>query len=559
VSGDFSTYDSTRDFSRKAVRSLCYAPHTNLFFDRLGSARVCCWNWSQPAGNITRQTLDEIWSSAQATMLRSSLERYELASGCGFCKFQTLEGWTGGVKMRQFDRFEVTETPPQWPRQIEFSISNACNLECVMCDGEHSSAIRAHREGRAPQARLYTDAVLEQFRPYLPYLTQAKFLGGEPFLATEHFKIWDMMIAQGANPLCHVTTNGTQYNGRIARVLEKLPFGFAISLDGARKQTIERLRFGAKYDDVMRNLKQFHAYAREKRTSFSLTFCLMRPNWAEFGEFCEMAESWNVRASVNTVLHPPGLSLYSLPADELRRVVHAMEREAPRLATSLHLNKRVWFDEFERLTRKMADQPAEAPRLAPAPASQNAIVLGVDAGDADFLSINLHFLQKFSKATLVVAQTGPDQPDALRLRTTLFTQLSQATHRALFLSATHPPPTHDIDAQLTNFTPPLAFARTAQEIDEASPSLVNCGCTSKSCGHAREALLCLLGADITDCAWKLPNPSHFSATRAAIPHLTAWHDLSTEAGKNNYWRDPLRAGLIAMLWKHGLADWPALG
>jgi len=58
VSGDFSTYDSTRDFSRKAVRSLCYAPHTNLFFDRLGSARVCCWNWSQPAGNITRQTLD---------------------------------------------------------------------------------------------------------------------------------------------------------------------------------------------------------------------------------------------------------------------------------------------------------------------------------------------------------------------------------------------------------------------------------------------------------------------------------------------------------------------
>ena len=103
----FASYDATRNFSNKAVRALCYAPHTNLFFDRLGSARVCCWNWSQPAGNVTTHSLDEIWASAQAAMLRDEMNAYRFAEGCGFCKFQAAEGWFGGAKMRNFDRFTV--------------------------------------------------------------------------------------------------------------------------------------------------------------------------------------------------------------------------------------------------------------------------------------------------------------------------------------------------------------------------------------------------------------------------------------------------------------------
>ena len=63
-----------------------------------------------------------------------------------------------------------------------------------MCDGNHSSAIRAHRENRLPMPRLYSDDFLESTRPYLAHLDQAKFLGGEPFLVTEHFRLWDMMI-----------------------------------------------------------------------------------------------------------------------------------------------------------------------------------------------------------------------------------------------------------------------------------------------------------------------------------------------------------------------------
>ena len=561
---DVSAYDQGRDFSRKAVRSLCYAPHTNLYFERLGSARVCCRNWSQPAGNVTRQTLDEIWGSAQTALLRDSLERYELAEGCEFCRFQSSEGWFGGAAMRQFDRFDVTETPPQWPRQMEFSISNSCNLECVMCDGDFSSAIRARREARPALQRVYTDEILEQFRKYLPHLTQAKFLGGEPFLVAEHYKLWDMMLEDSVQTGCHVTTNGTQYNARIEALLERLPFGFAISLDGARKETVERIRLNTSYEAVMRNVKRFRDYARARRTSFALTFCLMRPNWEEFGEYCAMADEWNVRVGVNTVRFPPGLSLYTLPGEELRKVAAAMERQAVGLASSLRLNKDVWFDEFERLRRKAAIAPCSAPAPAPAPLPRDVFILGIaNEHDADQGSIALHFLKKFSKAGIVVAQTGTGRrlphehvleiapgPEALAAALPAL-----PGERFIFLTPDIPPPHHDVDALFGTFTPPLAFAGLGKSIDEAA--LVRCGCAGP-CGHGREALFCAFGVDVTDPGWQVRDPTFFAFTPAAAPALAAWGGFVRRAARDPYWRDPLLAGLIVLLWTQGLAHVPLL-
>ena len=566
---DFSAYDQGRDFSRKAVRSLCYAPHTNLYFDRRGNARVCCHNWSQPAGNITQQTLDEIWSSAQAVSLRASLERYELPESCGFCRFQSSEGWFGGAVMRQFDRFDVSETPPRWPRRIEFSISNSCNLECVMCDGDFSSAIRTRREARPPMARLYSDDVLEQFRKYLPHLSQAKFLGGEPFLAVEHYKIWDMMLQDGLQTPCHVTTNGTQYDARIEGLLGRLPFSFAVSLDGARKETIERIRLNTRYDEVMRNVRRFRDYALERGTTLSLTFCLMRPNWEEFGEYCAMADEWNVRVSVNTVRFPPGLSLYTLPAGELRKVVAAMERQAVDLAPRLGLNKAVWFNEFERLRRKAEAASIETPAPPAAPASRDVFILGIeDEHAADLGSITLHFLKRFSKARIVVAQAagGRRLPheyvmdvannSGSALRLCAVPQWGRG-ERFVFLTPNVAPPHHDVDELFSAFIPPLNFAALGETIDDASPYLVRCGCAGP-CGHAREALFCAFGVDVIAPDWQLPDPSCFGFTPAAAAYFAAWQDFAGLAGADGYWREPLMAGLIVMLWSSGLAQTPPL-
>jgi len=342
-------YNSARDFSEKAFRSACYAPHTSLYFSMNGDVRVCCHNWSHPAGNISRQTIGEIWSGEALKAIRRSLEEGSFARGCGYCEWQIATGCFVNLSASKWDQLPVTSQDPAWPLQMEFSIGNTCNLECIMCDGKASSAIRAHREKLPPLVSAYTEAFFADLRPYLSHLKRAKFLGGEPFLQSECSRIWDMMIEDGLSVSCHVTTNGTQFNSRVERFLEKLPFGIAVSLDGYRKETIEKIRVNVRYEVLMRNVHRFREYTRERKTGFGLTYCLMRPNWEEFGDFCLFADTLDCGVFVNAVRTPAEVSLYTLTPLELGRIADSLDQQSATLLPLLRRNKGVWKGEVDRI------------------------------------------------------------------------------------------------------------------------------------------------------------------------------------------------------------------
>ena len=317
-----------------------------------GRVSACCWNWKQSLGNVQTHTLDEMWSGVQAQLLRRSVENYSFKLGCEFCANQTEDGWTTKAVMRNFDRWPVMARDPKWPQRMEFSISNSCNLECVMCNGMYSSAIRTHREKLPPIKKVYSDAFIGSLRKYFPHLAQAKFLGGEPFLITEYYRIWEMMVEVAPSVRCHITTNGTQFNARVERFMEKLNFDFAVSLDGATKETVEKIRVNANFDEQMSILRRLRDYTRARKTVLSLTFCFMRQNWQEFGDFCLFADSWDCHVGINTVVNPPDFAVNNLPADELHKIVRGMEKQAAYLDSHLTLNRQVWLAEFDRLQRK---------------------------------------------------------------------------------------------------------------------------------------------------------------------------------------------------------------
>jgi MoaA/NifB/PqqE/SkfB family radical SAM enzyme len=353
-------YNKSRSISDKAVQSLCYAPHTNLFFDQTGEVRACCWNWKHKLGNALHDSIDDIWRSAQIQILRHALEGMAFGPGCEACDRQTANGWIANPPMRGFDRFAVPAAVPEWPQRMEFSISNSCNLECIMCRGVCSSAIRARREKLPPLRTLYSGAFIDSLRKYLPHLNRAKFLGGEPFLVPEYYRIWDMMIADGLKTECHITTNGTQYNAKIERVMDALRMSLAVSLDGATKKTVESIRVNADYDEQMRILKRFREYTLARKTDLSLTFCFMRQNWFEFGDFCLFAEQLGCQVGVNTVMNPPAFAVYNLPAEELRKIYSTMEQQTAHLEPHLKRNRGVWFAELDRVRRRCRQAEDEA-------------------------------------------------------------------------------------------------------------------------------------------------------------------------------------------------------
>jgi len=310
---------------------------------------VCCHNVRYRVGNIATETIEAIWRGEKLQRLRNALARYDMRSGCRFCDWRISGGHFASLTMTTYDRFPVEEAVPVWPQMMEFSMTNSCNLECVMCTGQASSAIRARRERLPPLPRAYGEAFFIELQRFLPHLKRAKFLGGEPFLQPECFRIWDLMIGLDLRTPCHVTTNGTQWNAKIERVLEMLPVNISISMDGISRQTVEAIRFGASYDVIMQNFRSFHSYARANNTVLSLTFCLMRQNWHELGEFCVFADKWDCLVFVNTVRTPAAHSLYTLSPPELKLILASMEKESSTLLPKLRGNLSVWVDEFERL------------------------------------------------------------------------------------------------------------------------------------------------------------------------------------------------------------------
>ena len=355
-------YDATRQVSLQRFRSCCYAPYTSLYFDTGGNVRACCHNYTHRLGNVREQTLDEIWHGNSVESLRTAVRDYDLSLGCEFCDWQLTTRSFHKLPMRKWDSLVPESQWPGWPRMMEFSISNTCNLECVMCDGNHSSAIRANREGREPLQDAYGDRFFQELRSYLPHLERAKFLGGEPFLQEHCHHIWSLIREEHRALPCHVTTNGTIWNTRVEQVLESLSFGIAVSIDGYTKKTIEDVRVHSKYEKLIANIFRFRDYTRAKGTSFSLTFCLMLPNWHEFGRLCLFADHLDCDVAVNLVRHPVQLSLFALPAGEIGAIVKAMEEEAVALMPQLGRNRTVWEGEMFRL-RAHLDGEVSVPDL----------------------------------------------------------------------------------------------------------------------------------------------------------------------------------------------------
>src|SRR5206468_1414522 len=104
------------------------------------------------------------------------------------CKWSLDAGNYLDHPIRTFDDYEM-DSEKRWPAKLEFALSNTCNLGCIHCSGSLSSVLRA-KEGLPALPHLYGDQFFEDLARYLPHTKQLSFLGGEPFLQQECFRIW---------------------------------------------------------------------------------------------------------------------------------------------------------------------------------------------------------------------------------------------------------------------------------------------------------------------------------------------------------------------------------
>ena len=311
-----------------------------MHFGVAGTVLACCRNGTNAFGDIRIQSLRSIWDGSARAAMASALADGRYPIGCELCEVDHGIGNRAATPAPSFDRF--SDEAARWPQQMEFTLSNRCNLACIHCNGENSSTIRARREKLPPLPMPYGEDFFAQLPPFLEQVEVLAFLGGEPFLMPEARRIWEMLLDRRLHPEVQVTTNATVWNRDVERYLHGLKMDLTVSIDGATQATYEAIRVGARYERVIEIRDRMLAATRRYGGFFQLNYCLLASNWQELGLFLRQADDLGVTAQVIPVLEPAEHSLFALAEQELAPIVARLDAEETALSDRLGPNRTSW-------------------------------------------------------------------------------------------------------------------------------------------------------------------------------------------------------------------------
>jgi MoaA/NifB/PqqE/SkfB family radical SAM enzyme len=342
-------YNNVREVKNKRI--FCHAAFTNLNFSQNGAATACCYNRSYVLGTYPENSIDEMWFGQKAQMLRGLMRQNALPRGCQICADQVTSRNFGGLRARFYDKHAeetwgaAEERIESRPKVMEFELSNVCNLECTMCNGDFSSAIRRHREGLPQPNRPFDTRFVEQLEPYIPHLAEARFLGGEPFLNHLYYRIWERIARLNRDVDVAIVTNGTILTDKVKRALEPLRAHIDVSIDALDPANYEGIRVNAKFDQVMENFRYFRELVARKETTMTVSVCPMQQNWRELPRFVSFCNHHDVQLFFNTVWYPEEASLRYLPSARLKEIVdYLRDHDCPDGSSVQRTNKSNYLD-----------------------------------------------------------------------------------------------------------------------------------------------------------------------------------------------------------------------
>lgn len=325
--------------NRKNKKMFCLAPYSSLFFDYKGNVFACFANKHLSLGKYSSQSISEIWNDVPIYNLRKSIENYTFNQGCHLCKNKLLQHNFSQVYARRYDYLSVSENG--FPTSIELQLSNQCNLNCIMCvvTTDYSSEINI-------------SAFKTYIKEIIPYLKNASFSGGEPFLIKEYFDLWEDFYKLNKDCRISINTNATILNEKVKNILGKLKFNISVSVDGFSKETFESIRKNADRDLVYENLQFFKDYTQQNNTFFNVKICTLNQNFREFPELFNYFNQQDISIILNEVVYPLNTALWNNHSSKIKEIISLLETKTPTFQSSEsnYSNSIVWKELLKMLS-----------------------------------------------------------------------------------------------------------------------------------------------------------------------------------------------------------------
>ena len=284
-------------FKYNNSKNCCIAPYSTINFDTMGYIRVCCYNNDFILGEYPNVTLREAWDNPQRKKFIESLTALKFPKGCEQCRLQIIKQNVKNSLFSSFDQYDDIVHPDN-PVVFNFDFGSICNYECIMCGGKWSSSIRKNREKLPPLKSPYDENFINQLVEFMPTMQVANFLGGEPFLNSIYYKIWDLMYEHCPNIFVSITTNGSIFNPRIKDILTKLKKScIVVSLDSLKEETYQFIRKNGNFEKVMKNIQEFKSLGKFA----SIAFCPMIQNVRELPDIIKFCIDNQIGLGINDV------------------------------------------------------------------------------------------------------------------------------------------------------------------------------------------------------------------------------------------------------------------
>lgn len=308
--------------------TFCVAPWTGLNLDQTGKV-FPCMHTGYTLGNIKQQNLNDILNAQPMKDLKEAMRCGEWHEACQLCKqLEESSGSSGRTQKRASEEtMAAIAADIDWfePHHVAVNWSNLCNLTCVYCNPETSTAWQSVEKIPINFVRNEHQALIDIMKEKGHSVQGLTLGGGEPLLQRGLIDMLHCLDPKQVRVL--VTTNLSMdiTQNEIYQELKTWPnVSWMISFDNADKEKFEYVRDRASWDQLVDNIKVLkqdnqHVWAHP---AYSIYCALDLVSYYEFCEqldldifWCELTNPWDL-----DIRRQPEV-LRNLAIEEIDRVI----------------------------------------------------------------------------------------------------------------------------------------------------------------------------------------------------------------------------------------------
>ncbi len=273
---DHYRIDTSKDLS---IRNRCPRPFDTILIDKQGSCYACeCTSWlPQSIGNLQIKSLEQIIGSAMHRHLQGSITdgtyRYCNEHQCSYIK-------SGAVLHGQPDRIQ----------HLRLAIDDSCNLRCPSC----RKNMIFHKEGSAYNLGIkLADRINDWLHQYDHPIQVHIGSDGDPF-ASHVYRHFMAQTPHRDNIKYSILTNGLmfkEFHNKVPYVISNLK-ELGVSIDGATKDTYEKLRLGGRWEKIVEGLECMAEQKQKYGFRFILHFVVQKDNYHEMEDIIDLGEQY---------------------------------------------------------------------------------------------------------------------------------------------------------------------------------------------------------------------------------------------------------------------------